>query len=118
GQDVALENQFHCKDGSYRWLRWYARPQVAEGLIYASARDVSSQRQLNAALRTRTTELEVANRELEAFSYSVSHDLRAPLRAIDGFSQSIEIDCDGRLDGTGRDALRRVRAAAKRMDEL
>jgi light-regulated signal transduction histidine kinase (bacteriophytochrome) len=66
----------------------------------------------------RTIELEVANRELEAFSYSVSHDLRAPLRAIDGFSEAIEEDSWNRLDDTGRDSLRRVRAAAKRMGIL
>jgi signal transduction histidine kinase len=69
-------------------------------------------------LRVRSIELEVANRELEAFSYSVSHDLRAPLRAIDGFSEAIEEDSWNRLDDTGRDSLRRVRAAAKRMGIL
>jgi light-regulated signal transduction histidine kinase (bacteriophytochrome) len=63
-------------------------------------------------------ELERKNKELEAFSYSVSHDLRAPLRSIDGFSQAILEDCAERLDEKGRDYLRRVRAAAQRMGEL
>ena len=63
-------------------------------------------------------ELERKNKELEAFSYSVSHDLRAPLRSIDGFSQALLDDCASVLDERGRDYLRRVRAAAQRMGEL
>jgi signal transduction histidine kinase len=69
-------------------------------------------------LRQRETELREVNGELEAFSYSVSHDLRAPLRAIDGFSQVIEEDQAERLDEGGRNALKRVRAAAGRMGLL
>lgn len=77
---------------------------------------------LNAELEQRvldrTAELERANHELEAFSYSVSHDLRTPLRAIDGFSQALLEDYNEQLDTTGRDYLARVRAGAQRMGLL
>ncbi|MGZ5623319.1 MAG: sensor histidine kinase [Methylobacter sp.] len=74
--------------------------------------------QLNTALRERATVLESVNHELEAFSYSVSHDLRAPLRAVDGFSRILLDEYADKLDDTGRDRLRRVRAAAQRMATL
>jgi DNA-binding response OmpR family regulator len=63
-------------------------------------------------------ELECKNQELEAFSYSVSHDLRAPLRAIDGFSHALLESHGDKLDAEGRDHLSRVRTAVKRMGEL
>jgi PAS domain S-box-containing protein len=74
--------------------------------------------QLNRTLERRAAELEAVNRELESFSYSVSHDLRAPLRSIDGFSQVLLEDYADRLDDEGRDSLRRVRAASQRMAQL
>jgi light-regulated signal transduction histidine kinase (bacteriophytochrome) len=63
-------------------------------------------------------ELEQAYKELEAFSYSVSHDLRAPLRSIDGFSQALLEDYADKLDAQGKDFLRRVRAASQHMAQL
>lgn len=66
----------------------------------------------------RTRQLEAANSELEAFAYSVSHDLRAPLRAIDGFSQALLEDYTDQLDAEGRGYLERVRAGSQRMGQL
>jgi light-regulated signal transduction histidine kinase (bacteriophytochrome) len=69
-------------------------------------------------LQQSNVQLEAANRELEAFSYSVSHDLRAPLRAIDGFSQALLEDCSERLDDQEKGYLNRVRDATQRMGQL
>lgn len=95
------------------------RLDVARAEAEESARHVS---ELNASLeervRERTVELEATNRELEAFSYSVSHDLRAPLRTVDGFSLALEEDYAGVIDETGRDYIRRVRTGVQRMGQL
>lgn len=74
--------------------------------------------QLETRVRERTAELLTAMRELESFSYSVSHDLAAPLRGIDGFSRMIEEDYADLLDDRGRDHIRRIRAATQRMHRL
>ena len=94
-------------------------------LVVSDIRDITDQRraerkieELNERLTQDNTELAAVNSELEAFSYSVSHDLRAPLRAIDGFSQALMEDCAERLDQDGRSHLTRVRQAAQRMGLL
>ncbi len=75
-------------------------------------------RKLNDALRRRGVELESANKELEAFSYSVSHDLRTPLRAMDGYSHMLEDDYSDRLDAEGKRMLRAIRQSALKLSTL
>ena len=74
--------------------------------------------QLDRRVRERTMQLEATNKELEAFSYSVSHDLRAPLRAIDGFSRILQEDCAGLLNDNDQDYLKRISLATQRMSQL
>ncbi|MGQ0546479.1 MAG: GAF domain-containing protein [Betaproteobacteria bacterium] len=73
---------------------------------------------LNESLKRYTGQLEASNKELESFSYSVSHDLRAPLRAIDGFARMLEEDYGGRLDEEGRRLLGVVRSSSRHMGQL
>lgn len=98
-------------------------------VIVTMARDITAQKraedqlyQLNLELEqrvhTRTAELEASNKELEAFAYSVSHDLRTPLRAIDGYSRILMEDFITVLDGNAREFLRRICASTQRMDQL
>jgi PAS domain S-box-containing protein len=97
----------------------------AQTQVFCDIRDISYQhdaqrriQELNDHLARQNAELKVLNQELEAFSYSVSHDLRAPLRAIDGFSRILLQENAAQLDAAGQDRLARVRRAAEHMGGL
>jgi two-component system, NtrC family, sensor kinase len=100
---------------------------VREQLLRAEHEAVAARSALDAAvaraalaeeLKSKNVELEVKNEELESFSYSVAHDLRAPLRSIDGFSLALLEDCGDRLDDAGKQYLRYVRDSTRHMARL
>src|SRR5437867_314532 len=122
---ACFENRYLCRDGSFRWLSWTAAPFASEQLVYIFARDITDREGAENEIRTLNTELErrigdltEINNELEAFNYSISHDLRAPLRSIRSFAQFLREDSAGNLTQEREDYLRRVESAAKYMDIL
>jgi len=101
----------------------------SEGHFVAAFADITERKNAEEALRNlnvvleerveqRTAEVTATNTELEAFAYAVSHDLRAPLRAMSGFSQALVEDCADELDAQGREYLQRIIAASRSMGEL
>jgi PAS domain S-box-containing protein len=133
GGEGTLEFEIVGLKGTHRWLETHAVPLPHDpdevGMALSVTRDITERKraedallQLSADLEhrvlERTTQLEAANKELEAFSYSVSHDLRAPLRHIDGFSTMLLEDYSEKLDDTGRRYLDRIQAGCQRMGQL
>jgi len=115
------EEPIHTPDGE----RWLHTKKVAlrngDGKathLLGISHDITVRRRELAELSAAKLTADAANRELESFSYSVAHDLRGPLRAIDGFSQALLEDYGARLDPEGLRYLARVREAAQRMAEL
>jgi len=129
GQSGSFEGYCPTVDGTPKWWDVAISPIFgADGKperLLAVSRDITERKKaeehiitLNEKLERKVDELSSANMELEAFSYSVSHDLRSPLRSIDGFSQAILEDYGDKLDENGKDFLLRIRAASQRMGLL
>src|SRR6266446_9934104 len=115
------------KDGREFPIEVSTRPLAAEKalIVTSTIRDITERKRveqqissLNKELAARAIELEAANKELEAFSYSVSHDLRSPLQNIDSFSQILMEDYANRLDTDGRDYVQRLRASCQHMQDI
>ena len=130
---VASERRMQHKDGSVIWVHRslsMVRDDNGQPLYFISViEDISARKQiesemdaLNAGLEARvaerTAELETTNQELSAFSYTVAHDLRAPVRAINGFSTMVLTACAGLIDAKSQSNLKRVIAASERMGNL
>lgn len=120
-----FENRYRCKDGTWRWIGWKAQPFLSEGLLYCSGHDTTERREaaaaiqaLNRQLEERAGQLEEVNRELEAFSYSVSHDLRAPLRHIQGYADMLLTAAGAQLAERPRRYLETIRQAGEDMGRL
>lgn len=115
------EEPIHTATGK-RWLHTKKVPILDDTgvprYLLGISQDITNAKQHQQALLEAKERAETANKELEAFSYSVAHDLRAPLRAIDGFSQALYEDYNDRLDDEGRRFLQRVREQAQRMATL
>jgi PAS domain S-box-containing protein len=106
------------KDASGRVEQWFGTNTDVDELKRVEEEIKILNAELEQRVARRTAELEAANKELEAFSYSVSHDLRAPLRAICGFAAIVVEDHGSRLPAEGRNYLERVRKGGERMGEL
>ncbi|MBU6409527.1 MAG: PAS domain S-box protein, partial [Verrucomicrobia bacterium] len=125
GETIRMENRCLCRDGAWRRFAWSARPDMERQLIYGTARDITEEAKvqaqiltLNESLQRHSRQLEAANKELEAFSYSVSHDLRAPLRHIGGFVRLLNKQVNGNMDEASRRYLDIIADAAQRMGAL
>jgi PAS domain S-box-containing protein len=108
------------KDGTRFPMEIRVREMEYEGrkVRVAAIMDITERKKAEDEINRQTAQLEAANKELEAFSYSVSHDLRAPLRGIDGWSQALLEDYGNILDGQAKTYLERVRSETKRMSQL
>lgn len=136
---VAAQTEFNCdyrlaaRDGTYRWFRswgvplrdahnrvvnWFGACTDIEDSVRAREELARSRDELEEIVRERTLRLQEMVAELETFSYSIAHDMRGPLRTMQGFSQAVLEDYGGKLGPDGKDYLERIQAAAARQDHF
>lgn len=118
GFSLDFENRYVCKDGSTRWLLWRANVNPEEGFTYATARDITERKQAEEMLRGKTEALLRSNADLDQFAYSVSHDMRQPLRMVTGHLQLLAKGLRDQLDDDNRENLAFALDGAKRMDAM
>lgn len=118
-----FETKIVCKDQSYKWLQWNI--VVKAGKWFSNARDITERKikddeisRLNQDLQENIQQLEIANKELESFSYSVSHDLRAPLRSVNNYAQMLEDSFASQMDEKSTKLLGNIKRNAFKMDAL
>lgn len=122
---ISFENRFRCRDHSYRWMLWSAHVMPDAGLIYAAGKDITERKhnhektlELNSILLQKAQELASANSELEAFSYTVSHDLRAPLRNLHGYVQLLRRKFTPVMEKELGDFVGQILDSARQMNKL
>jgi len=132
GKPYDLELEMLSAKGNRKWVRTVSLPIMSDGKVIKMQgifQDITERKQVEDEIRRlneeleqrvieRTAQLEAANKELEAFSYSVSHDLRAPLRAIDGYTRILVEDYETNLDAEGKRICGTISAEARRMGQL
>lgn len=122
---IHFENRYRRKEGGYRWLAWNGTPDPQTGLLYGVARDITEQKEAQAKVKQQkeqlakyAKDLERSNESLENFAYIVSHDLKAPLRAIHNLATWIEEDLGDTVDEEASEKFGLLKSRALRMNDL